>query len=111
MSYSVIDALTNDALLAGRVRAATTEQAETYIADARPDWQALSREALRGGAEPYLAFTRYTAAAPGIADKAGDPPDQTQVTDGDILTVVQNQWGTVASLYYDADGNPLTGDT
>jgi hypothetical protein len=107
LSYAAIDALTNDVLFAGRVRACCVEQAETFKDAARPDFVALADDCLRGAGEPFLTFTRMIAAAPGIADKAGDPVDQSQVTDADILSTVQADWPTVAALYYAEDGTPI----
>lgn len=107
MSYSAIDALTNDAFFAGRVRACCVEQAEVFRNDARPDFVALADDCLRGDGEKFLAFTRITAAAPGIADQAGDPVDQTKVTDAVILSTVQANWQVVAGLYFTTEGEPL----
>lgn len=113
MSYSAIDQLTNDVLFAGRVRACAVEQAEVFKNDARPDFVALADDCLHGNGEVYLAFTRFVAAAPGLADKAATAEgiDQAQVTDADILSTVQASWQVVAALYYGADGTPLTGGT
>lgn len=108
MSYRSIDALTYDALFAGRVRACAVEQAETYRADARPPFVAVANACLRGEGETFLAFARITAAAPGVAAGAGDPVDQTRVGDEAILAAVQANWETVAGLYYTDDGSPLT---
>ena len=91
MTYRNIDALTQDALFAGRIRACCVEQAETYKADARPAFVALAGEEFRGGGL-YLTFVRIAAAGPGIADSAGDPIDQTRIADADILAAVQANW-------------------
>ena len=42
---------------------------------------ALANDALRGDGVVYLTFIRITAAAPGLADQAGDPVDQTKIVD------------------------------
>jgi hypothetical protein len=113
MSYATIDALTQDAIFAGRVRACTTEQAERFQNDERPALVALARDVAIGAPLPALTFIRITAAAPGIADQAqggdplGDPdgPDQSRVPDAAILAVVQNAWMAVAGIYFDDDGN------
>ena len=106
MSYSSIDQLTNSADFAGRVRACTVEQAHVYKDDARPDFVALADAALKGEGYVYLAFTRLTAAAPDIADMAGDPADQAAVPDEDVLASVQANWQIVAALYFDEEGIP-----
>ena len=112
MSYATIDQLTSDPMFAARVRACCVEQAKVYVNDARPDFVAVAHDQLIGGIT-YLTFARIEAAAPGIADKV-DPEgdgtiDQTQVTDGDLLSLTQANWQVVAALYYDADGNPIGG--
>jgi hypothetical protein len=108
MSYRDIDALTNDVLFAGRVRACAMQEAEKFKDDARPRFVALAADVARGGGPTTLAFVRIVAAAPGIADKAatGDGIDQTRVTDADLLSLVQAQWEVVAGLYFDEDGKP-----
>lgn len=107
MSYSAIDQLTNDVLFGGRVRACCTEQAEVFRNDARPDFVALANDVLRGDGLVTNAFTRIIAAAPGIADTAGDPVDQTGVSDGAILSTVQANWQVVAALFYTSEGTPI----
>lgn len=106
MSYSAIDQLFNDVLFAGRVRACCVEQAETFKDAARADFVALANDVLRGGGSTTTTFTRITAAAPGIADQAGDPIDQTKVVDAVILSTVQANWPVVAALFYDESGAP-----
>jgi hypothetical protein len=109
MSYQAIDSLTNDADFSARNRACATQQAEIFRNDARPDFVAVADEVLRGSAELALAFTRISAAAPGIADKADDGNggiDQALVTDADLLSLVQANWQVVASLYFNEDGTP-----
>jgi hypothetical protein len=111
MSYSTIDALYNDALFGGRVRACTEEQAQVFVNDARPDYVALSNDILRSGGGTTNTFIRLTAAAPGIAEAAEgsltSPIDQELVLDEMILSAVQGNWQLVASLYFDAEGNPV----
>jgi hypothetical protein len=105
MSYRSMNALTYDALFGGRVGACAVEQAEHFSHDERPAIVALARDIVRGDGAVILTFTRLTAAAPGLADKAGDPVDQTRVPDADILSAVQGFWPAVAELYYDDDGS------
>lgn len=107
MSYSAIDALTNDVLFGGRVRACCVEQAEVFKNDARPDFVALANDVLRGDGEKTNAFTRITAAAPGVADQGGDPVDQTKIGDAVILSTVQANWQVVTGLFYTSEGAPL----
>jgi hypothetical protein len=108
MSYRSIDALANDALFSGRVRACTVEQSEHFAHDERPAIVTLARDIIRG--EPVITstFIRLVSAAPGIATKAGEPPDQSRVTDADILSAVQAFWPVVADLYYSDDGERAT---
>lgn len=107
MSYSAIDTLTNDVLFAGRIRACCVEQAEVFKDAADAGFKALAEAVLRGDGEKTSAFTRFTSAAPGLADQAGDPVDQTKISDQAILSTVQGSWPTVANLYFDAEGTPI----
>ena len=109
MSFSAIDQLTNDVLFAGRVRACTVQQSETYQNDTRPQMVAAANAALRGEPDPALTLARMAAAGPGMADTAGDPVDQTKIEDSDILASVQANFPTVAALFYAEDGTPITG--
>lgn len=111
MSYQSIDQLTNDITFAGRSRAATVQQAETFKDDARPAFVAVANACLTGNAEIYLAFSRMAAAGPGIGDKVdnGDGTiDQAKVTDADLLSLTQAMWQVVAGLYFNEDGSPKT---
>ena len=107
MSYQSIAQLTDNPIFGARIRAAAVEQAEVFKDDARPDFVALAADCLRGDGQVYMTFTRMTAAGPGIADAAGEPPNQAAISDGDILASVQGNWQVVAGLYYDAEGIPL----
>jgi hypothetical protein len=112
MSFRQIDQLTQDSIFAGRIRACATQQAETFKDDQRADWVAVANDVLRNGPNCAGAFTRLTAAGPGIADIAATPDDgidQSRVTDADILSSVQANWGVVASLYFTSDGTPIEG--
>jgi hypothetical protein len=110
VSYSAIDNLAQDGAFNGRVRACTLEQAHVYKDDARPDFVALASDIMRSGPETTVTFVRLVAAAPGLADKATTPEgiDQTRISDADVLSAVQGNWQTVAGLYFDAEGNPVT---
>jgi hypothetical protein len=110
MSYESQDQLTNDAVFAGRSRAATVQQAEAFKDDQRPDWVAVADACLRGDGEIYNAFLRMAAGGPGIADKAELPNggiDQGLVLDEDLLSLTQANWPTVAGLYFAPDGSPI----
>ena len=109
MTYRAIDQLTNDALFNGRVRACTVQQAEVFQNDERPQMKAAADAALRGQADPALSLARMAAAGPGMADTAGDPPDQANIPDDDILASVQANFPTVAALFYTEDGSPIEG--
>ena len=109
MSFSAIDQLTNDVLFNGRVRACTVQQSETFQNSQLPQIVAAAKASLRGQADPALTLARMAAAGPGMADDAGDPVDQTKISDADILASVQANFPTVAALYYDEDGNPIQG--
>jgi hypothetical protein len=102
MSYQDIDDLTSDPTFNGRVRACALEQAEGFKDAADPAYVALAGDQFRGGTT-YLAFVRLAAASPGIATGG----NQSQVTDAELLPIVQNGWPTVAALYYDPEGNPI----
>lgn len=108
MSYQTIDQLTSDQDFTSRVRACCVEQGETYQNDARPNFVALAKDQLLGGIT-YLTFVRIEAAAPGIAVKVETPSgiDQSQVTDGDILSLTQANWEVVANLHFTSDGTPI----
>ena len=107
MSYSAIDELTNDVLFGGRVRSCCVEQAEVFKDAADAGFKALAEAVLRGDGEKTNAFARICAAAPGLADQAGDPVDQTLIGDAPILSTVQANWPVVAQLFYSEDGTPI----
>jgi hypothetical protein len=110
MSYQAQYQLTSDSDFNGRSIAAATEQAATFVNDARPSWVALAQAVLRGETDKLAAFVRYNASAPGIADKAdnGDGTvDSSKVSDADLLSLTQAGWPTIAGLYYAEDGTPI----
>jgi hypothetical protein len=102
VTYQDIDQLTADPAFAGRVRACCLKEAEGFKDAADPSYVALADDQLLGGTT-YLTFVRLAAASPGIADGG----DQSQVTDEQLLPIVQNGWPTVAPLYFDPEGNPI----
>lgn len=110
MSYQSQAQLNDDAMFQARNRSVAQQQATTYINDARPNFVALAKSVLKAEAETSVAFARYAAAGPGIADKVdiGDGTvDQTQVTDADLLSLTQANWPTIATLYFAEDGSPI----
>lgn len=110
MSYQSQAQLNDDIMFQARNRSAAQQQATIFINDARPEFVSLAKSLLRAEAEQTLAFARYAAAGPGMADKVdvGDGTvDQTQVTDADLLSLTQANWPTIASLYYNTDGSPV----
>jgi|HubBroStandDraft_6_1064221.scaffolds.fasta_scaffold01226_12 hypothetical protein len=119
MSYVEIAQLTDDAVFQSRVRACTVQEAQTFKDDARPAWVALANDCLRGGGATTLMFVRLMAAFPGFVtdlpagglpdapSPAPGPPrfDQSRIQDAAILAQVQAQWGEVADLFFDDDGD------
>jgi hypothetical protein len=110
MSYQAQSDLTADPDFNGRSIAAATEQAATFVNDARPSWVALAQAVMRGESDKLAAFVRSNAAGPGIADKAdnGDGTiDQAKISDADLLSLTQAAWPIVAGLYFTEDGTPI----
>jgi hypothetical protein len=110
MSYQSQAQLAADSDWNGRAQSAATQQANTYLADDRPDWVALAQGVLRGELDKLSTFVRTTAAAPGFADTVdnGDGTiDQAAVVDDDLVAATQAAWQVIAPLYYAADGSPL----
>jgi hypothetical protein len=107
MSYLSQSQLEADETFIQRVRAADTQQAETYVSDGRPDIAACARAVLRSDAGISEAFVRLAAGGPGIADRVdtGDGTiDQSLVTDADLLALTQANFPTVADLYFSESG-------
>jgi len=110
MSFKSQAQLESDTWFQQRVRACTIQQSETYKDDGRPDIAATAI-AILTDANVNIGFTflRMAAAGPLIADKVdlGDGTiDSTLITDVDILALVQNQFPTIAAMFYDSTGNP-----
>jgi hypothetical protein len=107
MSYTSQSQLAQDMAFQGRVTSVAVEQANIFKDDGRPGFVSLANAVLRGSHEHTHAFVRLISVGPGIGDKAdnGDGTiDQTQVTDGDLLSLTQNNWPVIAELYYNEDG-------
>jgi hypothetical protein len=112
MSYETQYALVMDSSFQARTLACCTEQAMVFKADARPNWVATANAILKADGDVGNAFIRLGAAGPGIADKVEQPNgdiDSSLVTDGDLLSLTQANWGNVADLYFTADGAPIEG--
>jgi hypothetical protein len=116
-NYHVMHTLANQSDFNPRVIMCCVEQSETYLNDGRPQFVALAQALLKGDVDIQYAFVRLVAAGPDLAGKAdtgqmtdsGQPViDHTQVTDEDILAAVQADFPTVAVLYFDDTGAPLT---
>jgi hypothetical protein len=69
----------------------------------------LARGILTNNGGPLATFFDLTAAAPGFADTAttDDGIDSDLIDDPSILSAIQAEWPTVASLYFTADGAPI----
>lgn len=116
-TYAVMDRLANQSDFNPRVAMCCVEQSEVFINDARPQFVALAQALLKADGPIQYAFVRICAAGPGMAAKAdtgesndtGQPIiDQSQISDGDILAAVQADFPTVAALFFDDTGAPIT---
>ena len=110
MSYLGQSQLEMDPTFQGRVRAADTQQAESFINDGRPDMAACARGVLRNDPGVGDCFLRLAAGGPGIADKVdnGDGTiDQSRVSDADLLSLTQTNFPTVADLFFTDEGTPI----
>jgi hypothetical protein len=112
MTYQAQWALTYDDDFNSRQRAALTNQASIYKDDARPDIVALAKAVIRSEpASIFTSFQQLLGAAPSFADEAdnGDGTiDSSKIADEEILSAVQAGWPTVAALYFDSTGSPIT---
>ena len=112
MSYLSQSLLEQDIAFQARTRSAVTQQSLIFRDDGRPDISATAEDLLRDAGGPTLAFRRLVAAAPGFAatvDTGDGTVDSSRISDEDILAAVQADFPTVASLFYDVDGNPIGG--
>jgi hypothetical protein len=110
MSYLSQAMLTEDVDFGRRVRSVLTEQSDTYINDTRLDIHNFAVDLLKNAAQQTQTFLQTIAAGPGIADKVdtgNGTIDSTQVTDADLLALVQAQYPANATLFYKADGSPI----
>ena len=116
-AYHVMDRLANQSDFNPRVTMCCVEQSESFLNDGRPQFVSLAKALLKGETGAQYTFIRIVAAGPGMADKAdtgevndiGQPViDHTQISDEDILAAVQADFPTVAALYFDDTGAPIT---
>ena len=111
MTYLTITRLTNDGPFIERLDACLTQESTVFKDDGRPDIANLAYAILRGDGGVMRTFIDMAAAAPGFAEQAEAPNgqvDSSQITDGDILSNVQANYPTVASIYFNSDGTPKT---
>jgi hypothetical protein len=110
MSYASIARLAKDVSFQDRVKSCATIECQANLDNPdHPDWSNLAYDTLRGAPHVYDSFIRMTAQAPSVETAAGDPPDQSLLTDDLIQTVVTANYPIVASLWYNSDGTPWGG--
>ena len=93
-----------------RCRSALVEQSQRYLNDERAQIVALAAALLRAEPGPTSTFLALIAGAPGMADAAGtdDGIDAALIGDDAILAAVQADFPTVAALFFEVDGRPIT---
>ena len=112
MSFLTQTALESDLGFSNRTRACLTGQSVVFLNDGRADIVALAEALLRDEPGPSATFLRMLAGAPGFADKVEGGPDgidSSKIADSEILSAVQAEYPTVAGLYFNDDGTPITG--
>jgi hypothetical protein len=116
-TYYVMNYLANQSDFNPRVTFCCVQQSETFINSALPQFVSLANALLTGNGGMQYTFVRMVAAGPGMAEKAdtgqtndlGQPiVDQSLILDADILAAVQSDFPTVAGLYFNEDGTPIT---
>jgi hypothetical protein len=116
-TYYIMNFLANQSDFNPRVTFCCVQQSETYINDARAQFVSMAKALLTGNGPMQYTFVRMVAAGPGMAAKAdtgqtndlGQPiVDQSLILDEDILAAVQADFPTVAALYFNEDGTPVT---
>jgi hypothetical protein len=111
MSYASQSALANDTDFQKRMTACCNQQAVTYKDDARPNFVALANSVLRAEGRAMPSFFNMGSASPGFADDVDNSDgtvDSSRLSDLQLLAAVQNDWPTVAGLYFDDTGAPIT---
>jgi hypothetical protein len=110
MSYASMAQLAKDQDFQDRVKVCATIECQSRLDDPnRADWSNLAYDTLRGADHVMDSFIRFTAQTQAVADAAGDPPDQSQVTDEGISTAVDAAYPVISSLWYNPDGTPWGG--
>jgi len=110
MSYDSMFKLGNDPDFQGRVRVCAYQECQATLDDFdHPDWSNLAYDTLRGADHVMEAWIRMVARFPGVADAAGDPPDQSQVPDDAIQAAVVESYPIVASMWYNPNGTVWSG--
>lgn len=94
MSYANQAALTVNADFQARVSACAVEQANIFKDDGRAEIAALANMVLLSG--NASGMVPMICGLPGF----GDVTDQSAITDGQILSAVQNVWPTYAALVF-----------
>jgi len=100
MSFQNQANLVTDQEFQSRCSACVFTQAQTFKDDGRQDIAALAKRHLQVPTEIPVIWAAFMAASPGFADQT----DPAAITDGDILSSVQANWPTVASVHYNPDG-------
>lgn len=110
MSYKTQYQLTIDVDYQARTVACCHQQALTFKDDQRLSWKATADAILHGDGNVENAFVRLGAGGPGISDKV-DNGDGTinsdNITDADLLSLVQANWPTVSDVFFNEDGTPV----
>jgi hypothetical protein len=110
MSYASMAALGQDPEFQTRVKVAAYIDCQQNLDNPdRADWSNLAYDILRGADTALDSFVRFVAQTPSIADTAGDPPDQSKITDDELAVAVNECYPVVASLWYNPDGSGWTG--
>jgi hypothetical protein len=110
MSYASMAALGQDLDFQTRVRACAYIECQQNLDNPdRADWSNLAYDTLRGAETVMDSFVRFVAQTPSIADTAGDPPDQSLITDTDLAAAVNDCYPIIASLWYNTDGTSWSG--
>jgi len=103
--------LENDSEFQMRNRACVIEQSETFKDDGRADMAACARACLKLEPELFASFLSQAANGPGMGakvDLGNGKIDQSKVTDEDLLSLTQANFPSVASLFFDSTGAPIS---
>jgi hypothetical protein len=107
MTYEMVQRLSSDPNFRQRVQSCMYEQAQTYSTDSDAATAWMGNEQLKGNNITTNSMVSMIASFPGLADEATVTSatgvsflDQMAITDETILSQVQNQWKTIADLFY-----------